>query len=109
MGQARVRVGRLRPAAASDRVDAEREARRRSTSGERDRVGDRGEAEHGHREADRAAAGGQDPQQLVAAQRVGQQQPDEPEAADPEHHDGRAERAQRVRDRAEGLVARRVG
>ncbi len=48
------------------------------------RVGDVGKAQERHQEPHRAGPGGQDPQQLVVAQRLGKQQADQPEAADPE-------------------------
>ena len=72
----------LRPPAPADRVGAETEPAREDER-QRQRVGHVGEAQHGEREADGAGARGQDPERLVGAQGIGQQQPDEAEAPAP--------------------------
>ncbi len=104
-GPAEAVKGQLRPPAPADRVGAEAEPAHEDER-QRQRVGHVGEAQHGEREADGAAARGQDPQRLVGAQGIGQQQPDEAEPSRAEQDDRRRQGPQRVGDRREGLVAR---
>ncbi len=94
------------PAATPDRQQAEPDTGHQD-QGQRNRKRDRGEPQDRQPESGRAGAGGQHPQGLVAAQRSGQEQPDQTEAADAENDDRGSERSENVGQRVQGTVARR--
>ena len=95
----------LWPAASSHPIAAERQPRGQH-QGQRDGEGNGGEAQNRHRQADRAGAGRQDPQQLVPAERRRQQQPHGSKAADGEQHHGGGDRPQGVGERPKGRAMR---
>ena len=94
----------LGPAVAANRPHRQPEAGHQHHD-QRDVVGHGGEAEQRHGQADPASAGGEDPQRLVAAQGLRQEQPNQAEAAEAEQDDARGERTQGVGDGREGIVA----
>ena len=79
------RRGQLWPSAGAHGIHGKDRARRQRQR-QRGRIRHRSEPEDRQHEAARAGAGREHPQQLVAPQHIGQEDPRQPEAADPEQN-----------------------